>query len=307
MKKLNSTILTIITTCLAATAHAAKMCLGTPIVLVGSIGITCGLLLTSISVTCAASSVNVGGTISCSANVQPSNASDKSVTWSSSASGVASVDPNSGTVTGVTAGGPVTITATAVDGSNVSGTTSITVAAAGVTGTSADYCSKTVNAATLSINSILSSICSPLSTTSKFPYKECSGRNYSGYIWSATSCPLVSTTASVYGNARCSNQHDVDPSSSNTDKNYHHYDSTNGYCYRTVDYVPTDNAGSGKNCWCQLCTDITKTTCGGWVFNYVCGSASDCSSSCASDCSAYFDNYGTKYLAFRFTLCVAAP
>ncbi len=71
-------------------------------------------------------SVLPGGNIQLTANVTPDNATDKSVTWSSSDPSVASVDGN-GRVTGVKAGS-VKITAVANDGSNASATVDITVA-----------------------------------------------------------------------------------------------------------------------------------------------------------------------------------
>ncbi len=59
-------------------------------------------------------------------NVSPDDAVDKSVTWSSSATGVATVDPTTGKVTAV-AEGTATITATANDGSGTTATCSVTV------------------------------------------------------------------------------------------------------------------------------------------------------------------------------------
>ena len=55
-------------------------------------------------------SIEEGATVSLTANVSPSNATDKTVTWSSSNTGVASVA--GGVVTGV-AEGSATVTATA--------------------------------------------------------------------------------------------------------------------------------------------------------------------------------------------------
>ncbi len=58
--------------------------------------------------------VEVGKTVKLTATIEPSNATNKKVTWSSSNETVATV--NNGTVTGVAEGGPVTITATTEDG-----------------------------------------------------------------------------------------------------------------------------------------------------------------------------------------------
>lgn len=59
-------------------------------------------------------------------SVAPADAVDKSVTWSSSATSVATVDPSTGKVTAV-AEGTATITATANDGSGTMATCSVTV------------------------------------------------------------------------------------------------------------------------------------------------------------------------------------
>lgn len=77
------------------------------------------------------SEVYKGKTISLSAAVSPSNASNKSVTWSSSNSAIATVNQN-GTVKGI-ATGSVTITATSADGSNVKATKAIKVLNSGTT------------------------------------------------------------------------------------------------------------------------------------------------------------------------------
>ena len=287
MKKLNTRMITALgglAPGIVSTANAAKMCLGTPVVLAASIGITCGILLTSISVTCAASSVSVGGTISCSANVQPNNASDKGVTWSSNPPGVATVN-SSGVVTGVTAGN-VTITATAVDGSNVYGTTSVTVSNANSAANVASLCSS--------------------SSSNHFPIKNCgnaSGDN-SASTWQANSCPISSGDVTLYGKSRCSLQNDPGWGWSASPVQFH-----------SVNYEPTDNKGqSGANyCWCQLCSDSTRTSCGAWVLYYDFGSASECSSNCAYfNSGPYIISCGSSVRGFsagdsttRSTLCAA--
>lgn len=73
------------------------------------------------------SSVAIGATVTLSATVLPSTATDKTVTWSSSNAAVASVD-GTGVVTGVAEGSAV-ITATANDGSGIKDTYSIKVPA----------------------------------------------------------------------------------------------------------------------------------------------------------------------------------
>ncbi len=81
--------------------------------------------VTSVQVTSDATLVNVGETLQLSVNVLPTNASNKTVTWSSSNEDLATVSSN-GLVTAVAAGS-VIITATANDGSGVCGTYEILI------------------------------------------------------------------------------------------------------------------------------------------------------------------------------------
>ena len=81
------------------------------------------------SITLNKSSINllIGGSQTLSvSSVAPADAVDKSVTWSSSATGVATVNATTGKVTAV-AEGTATITATANDGSGTTATCSVTV------------------------------------------------------------------------------------------------------------------------------------------------------------------------------------
>ena len=70
--------------------------------------------------------VTMGGTLQLSATVVPDNATNKQLTWSSNNPDVATVD-NSGLVTAVAVGGPVTITVTSVADSSMSDSIDITV------------------------------------------------------------------------------------------------------------------------------------------------------------------------------------
>lgn len=83
--------------------------------------------VTGVTVTPATATVAVGSTTSLTALVAPANASNKTVAWSSSASGIASVS-SAGVVTGVAAG-TATITATAQGG--FSDTSVVTVTGGG--------------------------------------------------------------------------------------------------------------------------------------------------------------------------------
>ena len=87
--------------------------------------------VSSISLNKTSASLAIGGTIELSvSNVSPSDAVDKTVTWSSSNTSVATVNATTGVVTAV-AEGTATITATANDGSGKTATCSVTVYPAG--------------------------------------------------------------------------------------------------------------------------------------------------------------------------------
>lgn len=83
--------------------------------------------VSSISLNKTSANLLIGGTVELSvSNVSPSDAVDKTVTWSSNATGIATVDPTTGEVTAV-AEGTATITATANDGSGTTATCSVMV------------------------------------------------------------------------------------------------------------------------------------------------------------------------------------
>ncbi len=82
-------------------------------------------LVTSISVTLGNDTIAIGGTTQASITVNPSDADDKGVTWSSSKPAVATVS-SSGKVTGKSAG-TAEIIATAKDGSGIVGKATVTV------------------------------------------------------------------------------------------------------------------------------------------------------------------------------------
>jgi len=178
------------------------------------------------------------------------------------------------------------------------------------TALSKDFCSVPLSSSTtLSINSIFSSICSPLNATTKFPYAKCGGytpssRGTGVYDWTGTSCPLVSTTTTIYGNARCSTQYDrnhgFDPSL------YDAYNSsTTGFCFRSQSSAPSNDPGTGQYCWCQLCTSSAKTSCGGWMYQDNYGLAADCTHSCTYACGYYVADVNTYTRATRSALCAA--
>ena len=82
-------------------------------------------LVTSISVTLGNNTIAVGGTTQASVTVNPTDADNKDVTWSSSNTAVATVS-SSGKVTGKS-GGTAEIIATAKDGSGIVGKATVTV------------------------------------------------------------------------------------------------------------------------------------------------------------------------------------
>ena len=85
------------------------------------------VLVTGITLNKTETTLTVGETETLSvASVQPTNATNQTVTWSSDNTGVATVDATTGEVTAVAAG-TATITATANDGSNVTATCAVTV------------------------------------------------------------------------------------------------------------------------------------------------------------------------------------
>ena len=87
--------------------------------------------LSSISLNKTSASLLIGGTVTLSVSSSyPSDAVDKTVSWSSSNTSVATVNASTGVVTAVAAG-TATITATANDGSNTTATCSVTVYPAG--------------------------------------------------------------------------------------------------------------------------------------------------------------------------------
>ncbi|MBQ9195689.1 MAG: SH3 domain-containing protein [Clostridia bacterium] len=91
--------------------------------------VSVGTLVTGVKLSRSSFSINTGSTTSLTATVEPSNATDKSVTWKSSNTNVVTVD-NNGNITTWEAGYAV-VTATSENG--ISGTCSITVVGVSVT------------------------------------------------------------------------------------------------------------------------------------------------------------------------------
>lgn len=99
--------------------------------------------VTSVTVSPSTLSLNVGASANLSATVLPSNATNKSLTWSSSDTSVATVS-QTGRVTAVGTG-TATIRATATDGSNKYGTCAVTVTSSDVPVTGVSVTPSTLN------------------------------------------------------------------------------------------------------------------------------------------------------------------
>ncbi|MGN5882747.1 Ig-like domain-containing protein [Staphylococcus simulans] len=82
--------------------------------------------MTTITLSPSSPSVAVDSTVQLTADVQPSGAANTGVTYSTQDTQYATVDADTGLVTGK-AEGQATITATAKDGSGVTGTATVTV------------------------------------------------------------------------------------------------------------------------------------------------------------------------------------
>ena len=97
--------------------------------------------VTGVSLDSAAKALTVGGTATLTATITPANATDQNVTWSSSDTGVATVD-STGKVTAVSTG-TATITATTEDGGKTAScTVTVSAATVSVTGVSLDLAAK---------------------------------------------------------------------------------------------------------------------------------------------------------------------
>ncbi len=116
-----------------------------------------------ISVNLSSASIIVGSTTTATATVLPENASNKTVSWSSSDITVATVNSSSGVVTGVAAG-TANIIATAQDGSNITGQAAITVSNQPVTGIVVSLPSPTI---AVGSNTTATATISPANATNK--------------------------------------------------------------------------------------------------------------------------------------------
>ena len=105
---------------------------------------TATVAVTGVNLNATTSSINVGGTVQLTPTISPPDATNQNVTWSSNATGYATVS-SSGLVTGVAAGN-ATITVTTADG-NLTSTCAVTVSTATVAVTGVN-----LNATTSSIN-----------------------------------------------------------------------------------------------------------------------------------------------------------
>jgi uncharacterized protein YjdB len=119
--------------------------------------------VTGVSVSPTTASIAIGGTTALIANVTPTNATNKSVSWSSSNTSVATVS-SSGVVTGVAAGS-VTITVTTVDGARTA-TCAVTVTTSIVPVTSVSVSPTTASITTGSTTTLTATVL-PTNATNK--------------------------------------------------------------------------------------------------------------------------------------------
>lgn len=144
----------------------------------------------TVSVTSPSPSINVGSTSQLSVVIGPANATNQSVTWSSSNVGVASVDAN-GLVRGI-APGTAVITARTVDGGKTA-TASITVNA---TGNSYDIDDAVVGTGTNQFNYVAAASWGHATNAADpFLQKTCSFSNVSG---STVTVPFTGTKVELY-------------------------------------------------------------------------------------------------------------
>ncbi|MVX64892.1 hypothetical protein GKZ28_14435 [Clostridium chromiireducens] len=128
-----------------ATASDGSGVIGTKIITVtGQVTASTNVKVTGINITGNDNISSRGGNLTLTCNVSPSTATDKTVTWSSSDTSIATIS-SSGVVTAI-ANGTVTIIVTANDGSGIKGIKTITITITGqTTTTSSDSVLKSVS------------------------------------------------------------------------------------------------------------------------------------------------------------------
>ena len=127
--------------------------------------VTVGIVPTSITITPSAVLVEVGKTVALTATITPLNATNQTVTWSSSNTSVATVN-NSGVVTASSSNtGQATITATTSNGISASCTITVQAAGVAVTGVTLDRDSLTLKMGETSVT--LNATVMPIDATDK--------------------------------------------------------------------------------------------------------------------------------------------
>jgi len=159
-------------------------------------------------------------------------------------------------------------------------------------------CVEDASCPTYSRNTTLT-VCSSFTTTSRFPYKGCGAPTTNGSNWEVAACTLSSGTSPIYGKSVCATNYD-----SGRESIYRPGQVFADICYRPVSSTPSGTNGS--YCWCQLCTDANRTTCGYWVYESGWTTNSNCSSSCPDFCGRHASsNYGDAESTriFNFAIC----
>lgn len=282
--------------CTGSSSSGSTSCNGSTCGGASSGGVT--VPVTSIQVYLAQNSMKVGQWLYPSVNVNPVDATIKSVVWSSNKTSVASVNATKGYIHANSVGNAI-ITATALDGSGVKGSISVTVKAASnsSSGTTDTYCN----------NSTQKDNCSSCETDTETvlvssiklsPKNLAIEENGWYYTPSVTITPEDATNKSIAWSSDDTSVASINPSS--------------GYIYgisqgtATITAMATDGSGITGTCTVTVipastesesCTDGScsgsSSTCGSSTSGSCSGSSSTCGSSTEGSCNGSSSSDGS--------------